>query len=174
MIRIRTPREGSTHYQRLSDLTNRLTMTLIDSNKHSTKVLYKLKVKLSLWLTNPSQLTRRITREDSVKHHSTQEDKATADCHTKKKHTSNKHKQSQDTDRCINQLMLYPTNQTDQQCMHNSNWSTMLLLTNSTMHELNLLTYANHQTTLIWNSSKSVNTIDSTNQKLIQGEEEPK
>ena len=49
-----------------------------------------------------------------------------------------------------------------------------LLLTNSTMHELNLLTYANHQTTLIRNSSKSVNTIDSTDQKLIQGEEEPK
>ena len=115
MIRIReynkTQREDSAHYQRLYDLTDRLTMTLTDSNKLSTKVLHKLKVRLSLWLTNPSSTQDNTTdkkdnkkrlKKDIVKHHSTQEGKPTADYHKKKKHTSNKHKQSQDIDWCIN------------------------------------------------------------------------
>ena len=113
-------------------------MTLTDSNKLSTKLLHKLKVKLSLWLTNPSQLTRRTTREnsrgtqltttqrlkkDTVKHHSTQEVfryKTTVDYHKKKKQTSSisNHK-----------ILMYkptyalPNKSTDQQCIHNSNWS---------------------------------------------------
>ena len=45
-------KRSSAHCQRLSGLTDRLEMTLTDSNKLSTKVLCKLKVKLHFdWLT---------------------------------------------------------------------------------------------------------------------------
>ena len=113
-------------------------MTLIDSNKLSTKVLHKLKVKLSLWLTNPSQLTRRTTREDSrgTQLTTTQDSRRTMSNTAQLRKTSpqltvTRRRSTPQIGISNHKLLMYkptyglPNKSTDQQYMHNYNWSPM-------------------------------------------------